>query len=65
MVVGVIFRPKMKTLICFVITAMAAFWAADLFAFDGKYSNRFWNQGNSYGQEWQHDAKLWFRRHGV
>ncbi|HUI21577.1 MAG TPA: hypothetical protein VLZ74_11115 [Methylocella sp.] len=55
----------MKPIVLFVVTAMVAFWAADLFAFDGVYSAKIWNQGNSYGQEWQHDAKLWFRQHGI
>jgi len=53
----------MKSLIWFAITAGTAFWAADKFAFDGEYSAKIWKQGNSYGQEWQHDAKLWFRSH--
>ena len=50
---------------CFVITLMAGFWAADRLAFDGEYSAKIWKQGNMYGQEWQQDAKQWFRHHGI
>lgn len=56
---------KMKPVIWFVVAAIAAFWAADLLAFDGVYSAKIWKESNSYGQQWQHDAKLWFRHHPI
>ena len=56
---------QMKPLFWFTVTTLVAFWAADQFAFDGDYSAKIWKGGNLYGQEWQQDAKQWFRHHGI
>jgi hypothetical protein len=54
----------MKSILLFAITIIIAFWAADSFCFDGKYSAIIWKRSNQYGDAWQHDAKHWFRQRG-
>jgi len=56
---------KTKPVIWFVVAAIAAFWAAEQLAFDSVYGAKNWKESDSYGQQWQHDAKLWFRRHRI
>ena len=53
----------MKSVLQFAIVVLVGFWAVDQFAFDGEYSSKIWKQGNSYGQDWQREAKEWVRRH--
>jgi len=51
----------MKPVLWFAIAALVGLWAVDKLAFDGEYSTKVWKQGNSYGQDWQREAREWVR----
>ena len=42
-----VWGPQMKPVLWFALTIAVAFWAMDKLAFDGEYSTKIWQQGNS------------------
>jgi len=56
---------KMNAVFGFVITLLVALWAVDKLAFDSVYTTNIWKQANAYGQEWENEAKHWFRQRRV
>ena len=55
----------MNAVFGFVITLLVALWAVDKLAFDSVYTTNIWKQANAYGQEWENEAKHWFRQRRV